>query len=190
VFNQMVPVLRTAMEERRSGQYRDLSCTPLLLDETGWTNVIGAMDAQLTSLFEHQDDSRFRVAHTGEELIRVDVFMFGFEMPLPGSERVGPDLVMRAEPLGSIHERLSPAIADDMCRRIVKELNLRPMSAARSITPLGTSSTAPPIETSEGLRREPARDERRDGGVRVAQGRAKSALIMCVGAAQALSRSR
>jgi hypothetical protein len=131
VFNQMAPVLRTAMEERRLDQYRDLSCTPLLLDEVGWTNVIAATDARLTSLFEHQDDSRFRVEHTGEELIRVDVFMFGFEMPLPGSERIRPDLVMRAEPLGSIHERLSPAIADDMCRRIVKELNRRPMSAAR-----------------------------------------------------------
>lgn len=130
-FNQIASVLRTAMEERRSDQYRGLSCTPLPLDEAGWTNVIAAIDAQLTSFFEHQKDSRFRVEHTGEELIRVDMFMFGFEMPPPGSERIGPDLVMRAEPLGSIHERLSPAIADDMCRRIVKELNLRPMSAAR-----------------------------------------------------------
>jgi hypothetical protein len=130
-FNQIAPVLRTAMEERRSDQYRDLSCTPLLLDEAGWTNVIGAIDAQLTSLFEHQSDSGFRAKHTGEELIRADVFMTGFEMPLPGSEGIGPDLVMRTEPLGPIHERLSPAIADDMCRRIVKELNLRPLSAAR-----------------------------------------------------------
>lgn len=131
LFNQMVPVLRTAMEERRSDQYRDLSCTPLLLDEAGWTNVIGAIHAQFVSLFEHQSDSRFRVANTGEELIRADVFMIGFEMPLPGSEGIGPDLVARHEPLGPFHERLSPAIADEMCRRIVKELNLRPMSAAR-----------------------------------------------------------
>ena len=131
LFNLIASALRTAMEERRSDQCRGLSCTPLPLDEVGWTNVIAAIDAQLASLFEHQDDSRFRVEHTGEELIRVDVFMFGFEMPLPGSERVGPDLVMHAEPPGAIHERLSPAIADDMCRRIVKELNLRPMSAAR-----------------------------------------------------------
>lgn len=131
LFNQMAPVLRNAMEERRSDQYRDLSCTPLLLDEAGWTNVIGAIAAQFVSLFEHQDDSRFRVAHTGEELIRADVFMIGFEMPLPGSESIGLDLVTRDEPLGQFHERLSPAIADDMCLRIVQELNLRPMSAAR-----------------------------------------------------------
>ena len=131
LFNQIAPVLRNAMEERRSDQYRDLSCTPLLLDEAGWTNVIGAIAAQFVSLFEHQDDSRFRVAHTGEELIRADVFMIGFEMPLPGSESIGLDLVTRVEPLGQFHERLSPAIADDMCLRIVQELNLRPMSAAR-----------------------------------------------------------
>lgn len=131
LFNQIAPVLRTAMEERRSDQYRDLSCMPLLLDEAGWTNVIGAIDAQFVSLFEHQRDSRFRAVHTEEELIRADVFLISFEMPLPGSEIIGHDLVTRDEPLGPFHERLSPAIADDMCLRIVHELNLRPMSAAR-----------------------------------------------------------
>jgi hypothetical protein len=131
LFNQMAPVLRSAMEERRSGKYRDLSCTPLLLDEAGWTNVIGAIDAQFVSLFEHQRDSRFRVAHTREELIRADVFMIGFEMPLLGAEMIELDLVRRDEPLGQFHERLAPTLADDMCLRIVQELNLRPMSAAR-----------------------------------------------------------
>jgi hypothetical protein len=131
LFNQMAPVLRTAMEERRSDQYRDLSCTPLLLDEAGWTNVIGAINAQFVSLFEHQNDSRFRVAHTGEELIRADVFMIGFEMPLPRSEWVELELVTREEPTGQFYPRLSPAIADEMCLRIVHELNLRSMSAAR-----------------------------------------------------------
>lgn len=131
LFNQMAPVLRSAMEERRSDKYRDLSCTPLLLDEAGWTNVIGAVDAQFVSLFEHQNDSRFRATHTGEELMRADVFMIGFETPLLGAERIGLGLVTRDEPLGLFHERLSPTIADDMCLRIVQELNLRPMSAAR-----------------------------------------------------------
>lgn len=131
LFNQTALVLRTAMEERLSDQYRDLSCTPLLLDEAGWTNVIGAIDAQFVSLFEHQSDSRLRAVHTGEELIRADVFLIGFEMPLPGSERNELDLVVRDEPAGAFHERLSPAIADDMSRRIVQELNLRAMSAAR-----------------------------------------------------------
>lgn len=131
LFNQMAPVLRTAMEERCSDQYRDLSCTTVLLDEAGWTNVIGAVDAQFSSLYAHQSDSRFRVEHSGEELIRADVFMLGFEMPGPGSEIIGLDLVTHDEPPGQFHERLSPAIADDMCRRIVHELNLRPMSAAR-----------------------------------------------------------
>jgi hypothetical protein len=131
LFNQMAPVLRTAMEEGYSDQCRDLSCTPLLLDEAGWTNVIGAIDAQFVSLYEHQSDSRFRAAHTEEALIRSDVFLIGFEMPLPGAERNELDLVARDELPGPFHERLSPAIADDMCRRIVQELNLRAMSAAR-----------------------------------------------------------
>ncbi len=131
LFNQMAPVLRTAMEERRSDRYRDLLCTPVLLDEAGWRNVIGAINAQFVSLFEHQSDSRFRAAHTGEELIRADVFMIGFEMPLPGSEWVELELVTREEPSGQFYPRLSPAIADEMCLRIVQELNLRPMSAAR-----------------------------------------------------------
>jgi hypothetical protein len=131
LFNQMAPVLRTAMEERCSDQCRDLSCTTVLLDEAGWTNVIGSVDAQFSSLYAHQSDSRFRVEHSGEELIRADVFMMGFEMPRPGSEIIGLDLVTHDEPAGQFHERLSPAIADDMCRRIVHELNIRAMSAAR-----------------------------------------------------------
>jgi hypothetical protein len=131
LLNQMAPVLRAAMEERRSDQYRDLSCTPLLLDEAGWTNVIGAIDVQFASLYEHQSDSRFRAVHTGETLIRSDVFLIGFEMPLPGTERSELDLVVHDEPPGLFHERLSPAIADDMCLRIIQELNHRPMSAAR-----------------------------------------------------------
>jgi hypothetical protein len=131
LFNQIAPVLRTAMEERRLDLYRDLSCTPLLLDEAGWTNVIGAIDAQFVSLFEHQSDSRFRASHSEEGLIRADVFLIGFERPRPGFEIIGLDLVTRDEPPGQFHERLSPAIADDICLRIVHELNRRPMSAAR-----------------------------------------------------------
>jgi hypothetical protein len=133
MVNEVAPRLRAAMEAPRMGRHRDLSCTRLVLDEVGWERVIAAIDALFVSLFEHQDDARRRAAHSGEELIRADVFLIGFEVPmLVGAAGNGPDLVtLDREPMGSFHERLAIVIADEICLRIIEELNMRPMSAAR-----------------------------------------------------------
>lgn len=132
LFNQMAPVLREAMEAPCMEQHRDLSCTTLALDEAGWENVIAAIDAQFVSLFEHQDDARRRCIRSEEELIRADIFLIAFQRPMSGAEGVGPDLIVSSkEPLGPFHERLAPVLADDMCLRIIEELNIRPMSPAR-----------------------------------------------------------
>jgi DNA-binding transcriptional ArsR family regulator len=134
IFKQIAPRLREAMEAANLSARlsRDLSCTQLLLDQMGWERVIEAVEARFVSQFEEQEDSRRRVSRSGEELIRADVFLIGFESPTRGDERAGPSLVESGkEPLVPFPERLYPILADDVCRQIVSELNHREMSVTQ-----------------------------------------------------------
>jgi hypothetical protein len=60
---------------------RHLTCTPLLLDEAGWRNVIAKVDALFESLFEEQDEARARMAESGGEPIPATVALAVFESP-------------------------------------------------------------------------------------------------------------
>jgi DNA-binding PadR family transcriptional regulator len=134
IFNQIAQRLREAMEAVRleESRSRDLACTSLLLDQLGWERLIAAIDALFVSNFEEQDDARLRVSHSGEPLIRADVFLVAFESPMRRGGRVGPDLAeAKKEPLIPFPERLSPVLADDMCLQIIAELNLREMSVTQ-----------------------------------------------------------
>lgn len=107
---------------------RDLTCTPLELDELGWTRVIAKLDARFESNFEEQDDAKIRAARTGEELIRAGVLLFGFESPR-SNDRIALDLADAwGEPLIPFPERLAPIFADDLYMEILAELNRRAMS--------------------------------------------------------------
>jgi DNA-binding HxlR family transcriptional regulator len=131
IFNEIAPRLRMAIEASspEEGLGRDLNCISLRLDEIGWERVVEAAGAQFTSLFEEQEDARLRVIHTGEELIRTDVFLIAFEAAARGDRRVASELVeSHREPLVPFLERLSPVLADEVCMRIVAELNQREMS--------------------------------------------------------------
>jgi hypothetical protein len=107
---------------------RDLTCTPLELDELGWTRVIARLDAQFESIFEEQDDAKIRAARTGEELIRAGILLSGFESPR-SNYRIPLDL---ADPWGEspipFPECFAPIFADDLCMEILAELNRRAMS--------------------------------------------------------------
>lgn len=132
MFNQLAPRLRDAIEASSLEKHRDLTCTSLRLDETGWRHTIAAIEAQFVSLFEHQEDARLRVAHTGEALIRADVFLLGFEVPTSHDGQAAPALArVRKEPLISFPERLAPVLADEACLQIVAELNRRAMTATQ-----------------------------------------------------------
>jgi hypothetical protein len=53
MLGEIAPRLRKGMEEAglEEGLNSDLTCTSLLLDETGWTRVIEAIDAQFVFLY-------------------------------------------------------------------------------------------------------------------------------------------
>lgn len=130
-FKQIAQRMREGMEAWvfEARLHRELSCTPLLLDQVGWKRVIEAVDALFVSVFEEQDDARLRVSRFGGELIRVGVVLIAFESPMPGSERIGACLAETdGEPLIPFPERLAPVFADALCMQIIEALNQRPMT--------------------------------------------------------------
>jgi hypothetical protein len=131
VFNRIAARMRDAMEASCSGtqQGRDLTSTPLVLDQVGWARVIEAVTTQFVYLFEEQKDAQLRVRHSGEKLIRADIFQVAFQVPTLTDMQLKSALIERRnEPLVPLFERMSPVFADDICMRIVNELNRQEMS--------------------------------------------------------------
>jgi hypothetical protein len=107
---------------------RNLTCTRLQMDDLGWTRIIKALNALFESLYEEQDDAKIRIAHARADLIRANVFLFGFESPR-SDERLAVRLADGStEPPIPVLERLAPIFADDLCMQILAELNRRDMS--------------------------------------------------------------
>lgn len=132
MFNQVAPRIRGAIETSSGKEHQGLTCASLMLDEVGWKHAIKAIEAQFVSLFEHQEDARLRVAHSGENLLRAEVSLLGFEAPLSHDGRDGPALAeVRKDPLISLSERLAPVLADEVCLQIVAELNKREMTVSQ-----------------------------------------------------------
>ncbi len=143
IFRQVAPRLRGALEGSRAnaGDTRDLSCTRFLLDEKGWKRAIEAVTAHFVRVFDEQDDSRRRAGHSGEELIRADVFSIAFES---ATEHRGPAvsglIENQRDPITSFPERLAPILRDEVCLEIVAELNRREMSVTQFHRELGGAS--------------------------------------------------
>jgi DNA-binding transcriptional ArsR family regulator len=142
-YMQIASRLREAIEDRSDAdQARDLTSTPLLLDEIGWDRVIGGVDSVFMSFFEEQINARLRVKHTGESLLRADVFLISFETPPPGLTRKPRFVETRRQPACQFGERFAVVLADETCRQIVTELNQREMSAAGFHREFGGSRSA------------------------------------------------
>jgi hypothetical protein len=110
---------------------RDLTYTPLKLDEVGWKRVIARLDAHFESIFEEQEDAKIRVARTSEELVRLSVLQIGFEST-QGDSRLALGLADGLfEPPIPFPERLAPIFADDLAMEILAMLNARDMSVAQ-----------------------------------------------------------
>lgn len=135
ILGQIAPRLRRAMEvstaESRPG--RDLSCKQVALDRIGWRRVIKAVDAQFINQFEQQADAQARVWCSDEKLLVADVFLVAFESPKGEGEGGSDEGLVESckEPLVPFTERLSPILADDLCREIVLTLNRRKMSVTQ-----------------------------------------------------------
>ena len=114
-----------AFEGRQS---RDLTCTPLELDELGWTRVIAALDSHFESVFAEQEDAKIRVAEGSGVLLRVGVLQIGFESPREADLLVLDLADGTTEPLIPFPERLAPVLADDLFLLIMQELNRRSLS--------------------------------------------------------------
>ena len=138
ILNQIAPRLREAMEASSSTRRdRDLTCTQLALDQIGWKRVREAVDAQFVALYDAQEDARLRVSHAEDTyLFRADVFLIAFESA--GERGNSPQLPENRRPvLTPFHERLSWVFADEVCMRIVEELNRRPMSVKQFYGEIG-----------------------------------------------------
>lgn len=145
LFRQIAPRLRGDIEEIGSSTAlrRDLTCSVLLLDQEGRNRVTKAADALFVHFFEEQEDSRRRVLHTGEKLIRGDVFVVTFQSADGGARssiRDGLLLERPREPLGSFPERLAPIFKDEVRRDILSEMNQREISVTKFYRDIGGAS--------------------------------------------------
>lgn len=141
-FKQLAERVREAVE---GGTFdarpdRHLSWTPLLLDQAGWDRVIPAVDALFAALFEEQDDAKLRIFNSGEKPILATVGLAAFESPMRGDRRVGPSLVEGKDTMVPFPLRLSKVFADELCLKIVAELNLREMSVTQFHREFGGAS--------------------------------------------------
>jgi DNA-binding transcriptional ArsR family regulator len=113
---------------------RHLTWTPLLLDQTGWEQLIAALDAIFELLFDEMERARGRIAVSGEVPILTTVALAGFESPVrPIDHRDGPGRSDRpagedaASPFPISH-RLSKVFGDPLDLQIITELSQREMS--------------------------------------------------------------
>jgi hypothetical protein len=131
---------------------RHFSSTPILLDRVGWERVIAGVDALFESLFEEQADAKLRIAKSGEQPILTTVALAGFESPAPnralGERHALANLTPAIDPAGSsdspvpFNLRLAKVFADEVCLKIVAELNVREMSPTQFSNEFGGASAS------------------------------------------------
>ncbi|HEY7455879.1 MAG TPA: hypothetical protein VH703_01280 [Solirubrobacterales bacterium] len=144
LFKQIAPRLRGDIEASSENDRprRDLSRTEYLLDEEGWERCVDAMNTLFIQLFEEQEDARRRAIHSGEELIRADVFLIAFQALGGAMQAALADLLVqnRREPLAPFAERLAPIFKDDVCLDIVTALNRQELSVTQFHREIGGAS--------------------------------------------------
>lgn len=149
-FKQIAQRLREAIEASTfdARPDRHLTNTQLMLDQQGWERSVDAVSNEFVAQFEEQEDSRRRVSHSGEELIRASSVLMLFESPRSADGHTGPPPLVEncREPLVPFPLRLSKVFADPVCIQIVQEANKRPISAPVFHAEFGG-------DTIEGIRR-------------------------------------
>ena len=134
IFKQFAERVRNAL---RAGTFdaredRHFTWTPLLLDRLGWRRVLTSVEALFESLSKMQADTQLRTNRSGERPFLVMVALGGFEMATGLQERESgrevPGVVDSKDSPVPFMSRLSKVFADEICLKIVAELNLREMS--------------------------------------------------------------
>jgi DNA-binding transcriptional regulator GbsR (MarR family) len=67
---------------------RHMSWTPMMVDEQGWKEINGILDAALKQVLKAQAASVKRVAKSGEEGINMSVSMLGYEVPQSAAKKL------------------------------------------------------------------------------------------------------
>ncbi len=122
-----------------------LSCTTMNLDQSGWEQIVGAVNALFVSIFEEQADARLRIFHSGEKPMVATVALVVFESPSPLvlPPRATPELIrLDKEPVVPFPYRISKVFADQLARNILAEANVREISAPLFHTEIGNGSIA------------------------------------------------
>jgi hypothetical protein len=135
-FRQLAERVREALKAETLIASPDthLDWVTIPLDQLGWRRVVAAMNAFFESLFEEQNDAKIRVSHTGEKprltTVGVAVFESAPPRPRPDDERRTPHLAdVGKECPVPFTLRVSKAIEDEVCLRIIEEANHREISA-------------------------------------------------------------
>jgi hypothetical protein len=118
--------------EARAGSH--LSRTTMLLDQLGWERAIAAIDTLFEAIFAEQDAAKLRMSDGKAEPMRTTVALAAFESPAaprgPRGRRIRPRLVnVGKDSLIPFPVRVSKAIADELCLKILAVANLREVSA-------------------------------------------------------------
>lgn len=116
----------------------------VLVDRVGWDRIRRAQNALFGSVFEEQEDSRLRIAQTGEAPMLAIVGMLGFKSPLSDDgEYVGPELAtVSREPDTPFAPRFSKVIDDDLRRQVLTTANGEAVSAKSFCANYGGKDTA------------------------------------------------
>ena len=143
-LKQVMPRLQGDLESSAKdvSLSRELTCTSFLLDEEGWRRAAAAVSSQFARLFEEQEDARRRALHSGEELIRSDVFLIAFESPAGAVQPTFADQLLECqrEPLAPFPQRLAPILQDDVRLEIISESNTREISVTQFHREFGGAS--------------------------------------------------
>ncbi len=135
-FEQFSERVKDALEAGTfdSRPERHLTWTPLVLDTQGRAEVLSLAMALFGSYLEEQADARIRLAASGEEPVEATVAIGAFDSPRLRRNRSGLILAAPSEvasyPLSHFTVRMAKVLSDSLSMKIVKELNLREMSAS------------------------------------------------------------
>jgi hypothetical protein len=119
-----------------------LSRTTMLLDQLGWERVVAAIDALFEAIFDEQDAAKLRISQGRGKPMRATVALAAFESPTaprgPRGRRIRPRLVKAGkDSLIPFPVRVSKAIGDELCLKILAVANLREVSAPEFHTEFG-----------------------------------------------------
>jgi DNA-binding transcriptional ArsR family regulator len=90
LFQMILDDVVASLEEEAFDEREDrhMSWTPMLVDEQGWKEINGMLDATLKQILKAQAASVKRLARSNEEGINMSVSILGYEVPEKAAKKV------------------------------------------------------------------------------------------------------